>query len=203
MIIVTLDGPSGSGKGTLGRLLAKRLNWSFIETGLFYRFLAKVCLTKGYAIQQDTIPELIASDPFRDIDLEDPDLRSEKIAEIASKLAVYPLIRAYTTQKIRTYIEHLSVQGVIVDGRDAGTAIYPQAALKFYLTAHPDIRLQRRQQQNQQECISTLVDRDKRDETRTVDPLLIPQEAIVIDNSNHTVEESCALALAHIHCLLK
>lgn len=200
--IITVDGPSGSGKGTLGRMLAERLGYHFLDSGALYRLLALYALWKeieltdgpavaalaprmrfGFKARADGSPGVQLDD--RDVSF---DIRSEACAAAASRIAALPEVRAALLQAQRDFA---GAPGLVADGRDMGTVVFPQAALKLFLTASAEERARRRQNQLMEQGISASLDallddlarRDARDAARAVAPLAPAADAILLDST--------------------
>lgn len=205
--IVTIDGPSGAGKGTVAQHLARRFKLKHLDTGLLYRGLA-ACLQRENIASNELARILAAA---RTLDLEQfPSvyLRSEIFASAASQLAVIPEIREIFNTYQKAFPQHLpdTFQGAILDGRDIGTIIFPDAPCKIFLTADSDVRAQRRTQELPQDVPDRLhqimAERDQRDMQRTHAPLRVPEGALEIDTTHLTLEEVCDIAEKHVEkCL--
>ena len=205
MKIVTLDGPSGSGKGTVGRLLARELNFSYLDSGLLYRAVAILVIEKGIALSDVSNIEEIARNMnlefspennkiFLDgIDVSNS-IRTEEISIVSSKVAQLKSVRAILHEIQRGYLKG---NGLIADGRDMGTVIFPDADLKIFITASPEARAYRRHKEllGRGESVSlrdlerSIASRDRSDSERKISPLVPAVDAIIIDTSNMTVEE--------------
>lgn len=181
-LIIAVDGTAGSGKGTLCRSLARRHEWLPLESGLFYRSLARAALSRH-------LDEVLASHGFGD--LEDEELRSESIAMAASQLAQKPEVRVCVNNVLRTLAAHLPAiyKGMIVDGRDIGTVVFPDATVKFYLTADAATRQERRNQERSTEEIGNVSERDQQDMMRKEAPLTLAEDAYVLDTTHMTMDE--------------
>ena len=205
MKIVTLDGPSGSGKGTVGRLLAQVLNFNYLDSGLLYRAVAILVIEKGIALSDVSNIEEIArnmnlefSSENNKIFLDGIDvsnsIRTEKISIVSSKVAQLKSVRAILHEIQRGYLKG---NGLIADGRDMGTVIFPDADLKIFITASPAARAYRRHKEllGRGESVSlrdlerSIASRDRSDSERKISPLVPAVDAIIIDTSNMTVEE--------------
>ena len=205
MKIVTLDGPSGSGKGTVGRLLAQVLNFNYLDSGLLYRAVAILAIEKGTALSDVSNIEEIArnmnlefSSENNKIFLDGIDvsnsIRTEEISIVSSKVAQLKSVRAILHEIQRGYLKG---NGLIADGRDMGTVIFPDADLKIFITASPEARAYRRHKEllGRGESVSlrdlekSIASRDRSDSERKISPLVPAVDAIIIDTSNMTVEE--------------
>tara|TARA_S200000501_G_scaffold202946_1_gene190923 strand:- start:160 stop:813 length:654 start_codon:yes stop_codon:yes gene_type:complete len=203
--IVTLDGPSGSGKGTVGRLLARVLNFNYLDSGLLYRAVAILVIEKGIALSDVSNIEEIArnmnlefSSENNKIFLDGIDvsnsIRTEEISIVSSKVAQLKSVRAILHEIQRGYLKG---NGLIADGRDMGTVIFPDADLKIFITASPAARAYRRHKEllGRGESVSlrdlerSIASRDRSDSERKISPLVPAVDAIIIDTSNMTVEE--------------
>ena len=205
MKIVTLDGPSGSGKGTVGRLLAQVLNFNYLDSGLLYRGVAILVIEKDIALSDVSNIEEIArnmnlefSSENNKIFLDGIDvsnsIRTEEISIVSSKVAQLKSVRAILHEIQRGYLKG---NGLIADGRDMGTVIFPDADLKIFITASPEARAYRRHKEllGRGESVSlrdlerSIASRDRSDSERKISPLVPAVDAIIIDTSNMTVEE--------------
>ncbi len=205
-MIIAIDGPSGSGKSTLGRLLARELNLLYLDTGSMYRAVALAVMESGL---DGTDVESIASLANKlDIDLEgSPDalkvmlngrdvseeIRSEAVTQMSSVVSAIPAVR----RAMVACQQEMGRRGAVLNGRDIGTVVFPDADVKFFLTATPDERAQRRFQEERvqhpevslAETFAEMAERDRRDSTRVDSPLKIADDAIVIDSSGLTIEQ--------------
>ena len=205
MKIVTLDGPSGSGKGTVGRLLARVLNFNYLDSGLLYRAVAILVIEKGIALSDVSNIEEIARNMNLEFSSEDNkiflegfdvsnSIRTEEISIVSSKVAQLKSVRAILHEIQRGYLKG---NGLIADGRDMGTVIFPDADLKIFITASPAARAYRRHKEllGRGESVSlrdlerSIASRDRSDSERKISPLVPAVDAIIIDTSNMTVEE--------------
>ena len=200
--ILTIDGPSASGKGSLSRNIAKHLGFKILDSGLLYR-------TYAYFSQSGSSVEEISnrinneiSFSFNESDVsilhEDIDitslLRSETTAKIASQLSALPKTREDLLTIQRDFYNQ---DGLVADGRDMGTVVFPKAALKIFLTASPAVRAKRRhlelqqrgQEVNMLDLIADIELRDMKDRTRTLSPLIPAEDSVVIDSSNMSIDE--------------
>ena len=206
--VVTIDGPSGSGKGTIAQLLADDLGWHLLDSGALYRVLAYAALQAGLSIERvsDKLIELAEHLPvsFETIDgathslLSDQDvehhIRSETAGNAASKVAAMPEVRAALLKRQRDFVE---APGLIADGRDMGTTVFPRASAKIFLTASVDERAQRRYKQLKDKGIDAkfaalsreISERDERDMNRAASPTRPAEDALRLDSSGLTIEQ--------------
>ncbi|CAO4842107.1 MAG: Cytidylate kinase [Holosporales bacterium] len=199
MIIIAIDGPAGAGKGTVARSLSEKLKYAVIETGLFYRALAFSVIKIGGAYDDETAINACMKTLTLD-DLENPHLRDEAVASVASILSKQSFVRKKITQQIRDVTLSLKANGVVLDGRDVGTHIFKDADLKFFITADPIVRANRRLKEMQEKKLSPLLDnylqaiieRDHNDTTRAHSPLEKAPDAIEVDTTDMTPDAVCA-----------
>ena len=189
--LITIDGPSGVGKTTIGKQLASDLNLDFISSGMLYRAIAAHFDTKD--VNSFNEIQLISKDPITFvIDSEtysEKSLYSSKINEKSSEIAQQIEIRQIVSNVLRFLFESSS-NGLVVEGRDMGSVVFQDADLKIYLDASESIRSKRRlAQSGSKESIEDLRNRDLRDINRKNSPLVVPEDALVIDNENMTIED--------------
>jgi len=200
--IITIDGPSASGKGSLSRNLAKYLDFNILDSGLLYRIYAFLF---SISANHDEVKEMIneqisfASDDdgikvlkdTNDITLE---LRTETTAKTASQISALKITRNNLLDIQRNFY---SDRGLVADGRDMGTVVFPEARLKIFLEASAEVRAKRRylelqnrgQEVNMPDLIADIESRDLKDRTRTISPLIPAEDSIVIDSSNMSLDE--------------
>ena len=199
--IITIDGPSGTGKGTLAINLTRRMGWRLLDSGALYRVVAYQARRQGIALDATSDVVAIATDlplEFRECDgnlqirLDGDDvtdeIRSEVIGNGASVVAAVPLVRSALLVRQRGFLQP---PGLIADGRDMGTVVFPSAELKIFLTASPAVRAERRYKQLKQKGIGVnlarlsedIEARDRRDERRKVSPLQPASDAIILDTT--------------------
>jgi cytidylate kinase len=205
--VITVDGPSGSGKGTVSRIVALRLGWHLLDSGALYRLVALAGLKAGLAGDDEPGHQLLADrlDVRFDADQEGHeriwlggvdvtgDLRTETTGNAASRVAAMPAVRAALLDRQRAFAEP---PGLVADGRDMGTVVFPSAPVKIYLTASAAERASRRYKQLKQKGLDVslaalsqeILERDRRDSTRAVAPLRPAGDAVVIDSTGLAVE---------------
>jgi len=184
---VAIDGPAAAGKGTLSRGLAARFGFAHLDTGLLYRAVAMM--------GGDPVAAARALTPE---DLARPDLRSLAAGEAASRIAALPEVRAALTEFQRRFARQPG--GAVLDGRDIGTVICPDAEVKLFVTASPEVRAQRRWREldgeNYEAVLEQVRARDARDQGRATAPLLPAEDAVLVDTSDLTPEAALAKAVA-------
>ncbi|MCR8722829.1 (d)CMP kinase [Frigidibacter sp. ROC022] len=181
---VAIDGPAAAGKGTVARALAVRFGLRHLDTGLLYRAVA----AKGG-------DPVAAARGLSEADLERPGLRSNAAGQAASKVAAIPEVRAALTEFQRRFARQDG--GAVLDGRDIGTVICPEAEVKLFVTASPQVRAERRWRELGGDLAEVLADveaRDRRDSERAVSPLRAAEGALVLDTSEMTIDEAVARA---------
>ncbi|HZO03239.1 MAG TPA: (d)CMP kinase [Burkholderiales bacterium] len=199
--VIAIDGPSASGKGTIAKRVAQAVRFHYLESGALYRLVALLAFRRGLTDERAIAEAAESMDiVFREdeILLEDQDvsthIRHEEIGNRASDVARMPLVRQALLKRQRAFREP---PGLVADGRDMGTVVFPDAALKIFLTASPEVRARRRYKQLIEKGIAAnlaalsrdLAERDKRDATRAVAPLVPAPDSQVLDSSALSVEE--------------
>lgn len=217
--IITIDGPSGSGKGTLAAKIAAYYGFNLLDSGALYRLLGLSLFQKGLLDQIEARLEQCVDDAIHlDIEfrsnetatqvlLEGRDvtniIRTEQVGEYASKVATVPELRKALFERQRAFIQH---PGLVADGRDMATSIFPEAQAKLYLTASAESRAERRVKQLQgmgldakiSDILSNIQARDKRDMEREVAPLKPAEDAYIIDSSTIGIDEVFKLMVDYI-----
>ena len=193
-LVIAIDGPSASGKGTLAKKIAAHFNVPYLNTGALYRLVAFRLMERGIAPAEfeEHILELVKN--ISESDLEPEELFSEKIGAVASIIAKNPQLRAALFDFQKNFVREGKEKngGAVLDGRDTTTVICPDADYKFFVTADVEIRAQRRFLQlntSFDEILAQLKKRDENDLNREDAPLKIADGAVIIDNGNLTVEE--------------
>jgi cytidylate kinase len=215
--VVTIDGPGGSGKGTIAMRLARHLGWHFLDSGALYRIVAVAAMERAIeADNEQALGELAGhldvSFSFTDGEVEilldgnriTGKLRSEEAGVFASKIAIIPAVRAALVQRQRAFRKF---PGLVADGRDMGTVIFPDAKLKIFLTASARARADRRYKQlkekgesvNLTRLFRDIEKRDERDMSRSISPLTPAEDAQLIDSTEMSIE----MVLEEIHKLLE
>ncbi|MDR3477620.1 MAG: (d)CMP kinase [Gammaproteobacteria bacterium] len=207
--VLTIDGASGTGKGVVGQLVATRLGWNLLDSGALYRVLALAAQKHGVALENEPALEVLAEHldvQFKVIEtgvpphilLEGQDvtetIRTEKMGNAASKVGTLPAVRTALLSRQRAFREP---PGLVTDGRDMGTVVFPDAEIKIFLTASAKERARRRYNQlkekgidvNLDDLVGELLERDKRDQERAVAPLRPAVDAIRIDTDTLTIEQ--------------
>jgi cytidylate kinase len=208
-LVIAVDGPAASGKGTLAKKLAERLGYAYLDTGALYRAVAMATLEIGgdptkfnevepalQIIKRNLTPELLAS----------PALRTPEVSEASSKVAALPQVREALLEYQRHFAQNPPgiVGGAVLDGRDIGTVVCPEADIKFFITASVDERARRRHTelvpQNEgltfDKVLSDLKARDQRDQTRAVAPTLAAENAYILDTTRLSPSETLEEAIA-------
>jgi cytidylate kinase len=219
-VIIAIDGPSGAGKSTVAQRLARLLGYRYVDSGALYRAVG--WLVRARALPLEDSAAIVACLQRTPIELTFPDgtlqiwvagqcvtsqLRSEAVARAASAVATMPGVRQVITAQLR---QIGSEADVVMEGRDIGTVVFPNAALKFFLDALPRVRGQRRLQEMQQggisatlgQVVEAMTQRDSQDRTRAAAPLVQSPDAQTIDTTDLTVDEVVQTMLSEIRCAL-
>jgi len=193
---VAIDGPAAAGKGTISRRLADQFGFAHLDTGLLYRAV-------GAKVADGAAPE-IAAQNLTAADLARTDLRSHAAGQAASKVAVIPEVRSALVTFQREFARQSG--GAVLDGRDIGTVICPDADLKLFITARPEVRAHRRYLElggDEALILNEIIERDSRDMSRADAPLRAAEDAVVIDTSDLDIEAAVRLAAEHVTARLK
>ena len=198
-IVIAVDGPAASGKGTIARALAKHFGLPLMDTGLLYRAVALNLWRWG----GDPADEFEALRACSDLgfDPDDPELRSEPVSAIASRISVYPSVRTALLGRQQDFARQEG--GAVLDGRDIGTVIAPEADVKLFVTASPEVRAERRMKEleargmhaHYDEVLADIHARDERDSGRETAPLKPAADAILLDTSDLDVDAAIAEAI--------
>lgn len=204
--VLTIDGPSGSGKGTLAQRMAEKLGWHYLDSGALYRVLAQAALKHHIDLADEkALSELaeqldvtfLLNQGQLQVNLEGEDvsllIRSEQAGNAASKVAAFPAVRTALLQRQRDFRQP---PGLVTDGRDMGTVVFPDAAFKVFLTASAEVRAERRYKQlkekgidsNLSDLVAEITERDERDMRREVAPLRPAADAVILDSTQLGIE---------------
>ncbi len=199
-MIIAVDGPAASGKGTIAKALAKHYNLPHLDTGLLYRAVAAT--VKRLDLDPTREADAVAACDFDELTLADPVLRDDEIGKLASIVSAHPLVRAALFQRQKRFAHQDG--GAVLDGRDIGTVIAPDADAKLFVRATPTIRARRRHAELQARGSATTFDqvladiraRDQRDSSRSTAPLVPATDAALLDTSFLSIEASVERAIA-------
>lgn len=206
--VITIDGPSGAGKGTVARIVAKQLGWELLDSGAIYRVLAIATRHHGVGVEDEEplipmaahldVQFAINSDGESQVILEGEDvtssIRSEEVGNLASKVAAFPRVREALLRRQRSFKVS---PGLVADGRDMGTVVFSDAPVKVFLTASAEERAERRFNQLKEKgfdvnigrLLSEIRQRDERDQNRKVAPLVPAEGALYIDSTDLSIQE--------------
>ena len=210
--IIAVDGPAASGKGTMARKLAQKLDFAYMDTGILYRGVAFEIIDTGLSIKDKRDAIDAAQNLIKKIKNTDPNkvlgnqrLRDDDIGQAASIIAVIPEVREILNDLQKDFAQNpgIHAEGAVLDGRDIGTVICPDADIKFFVTAKTEVRAKRRLKELHSKRIAAtygdvlddMLERDSRDAQRKSAPLAQAKDAIVIDNSDLNAEETLEMAL--------
>lgn len=216
--IITIDGPSGAGKGTVCRLVSQQTGFHLLDSGALYRLTALACMNQSLNLDDENLVTDVAqhlSVEFQPLDsstkilLSKEDvthlIRDERVGMAASKVAAYPKVRVALLERQRNFAQS---PGLVADGRDMGTVVFPSAKTKIFLTASSEERAKRRVLQlegsgavniNFDKILSDIEKRDEQDRTRAEAPLIPADDALLIDSTNLSIGEVVARVLAAIN----
>lgn len=216
--VITIDGPSGSGKGTVCRLLARELGWNLLDSGAMYRLVGLAARNHGVRLDNHAALDVLAGHldvqfrPGEDtaearVILEGEDvsqlLRTEEVGALASEVAAVPAVRASLLRRQRAFKIR---PGLVADGRDMGTVVFPEAQFKVFLTASADERARRRYKQLKDKgeavslprLVADIEARDRRDTERSVAPLRAAPDAVTVDTTGMGIQEVFELLMAEV-----
>ncbi len=205
--VLTLDGPSGTGKGSVGKIVAHRLGWHYLDSGAVYRVFALLADEAGFSEQDYGSLEKLGNDLVIDFGIEagrdtvicngrelSAQIRQESCGELASRYAAVARVRALLLDLQRAQKRGA---GLVADGRDMGTTVFPRAEVKIYLVASADVRAERRYKQLREKGFSVnlarlrenMMERDARDASRASSPMMMADDAVLLDTSDLAIEE--------------
>jgi len=220
-LLITIDGPAGAGKSTAGRRLAKDLGYLFLDTGAMFRAVGLAAKERGLSPEKtedisslcrEISLELISGEEGVKVFLNGREvtnlLRTPEMDKWSSAVALIPGVRACLLERQRAYGRE---GGVVAEGRDMGSVVFPDADLKFFLTASAEIRARRRYEElskkginlSYEEVLTQLLERDRRDQERDTAPLIVPEGAVVIDTSDLSLEEVLERMHSEVKRILK
>ncbi|OQW41336.1 MAG: cytidylate kinase [Proteobacteria bacterium SG_bin5] len=199
-MIIAVDGPAASGKGTIARALAAHYGLPHLDTGLLYRAVALNLARLELDAEREA--DGVAASDFPDAMLDAPELRSDAIGKLASVVSAHPLVRAALMQRQKRFAQQPG--GAVLDGRDIGTVIAPDAEVKLFVRATPNIRARRRHAELRARGVDVSIDRvladirarDQRDSTRATAPLTMAPDAALLDTSFLSIEAAVQRAIA-------
>ncbi len=212
-VIVAIDGPAGAGKSTIAKALALDLNYMFVDTGAMYRAVTFAALEKNVSVDDESAVEKLLPDieiEFRDDNHQryvflngrevTEEIRNPDLYPALAKISSYAVVRRFLVDKQRAFAEKFSI---VMEGRDIGSVVFPNATVKFYLTAKPEVRAKRRflelkhkgLEMPEDVILKEIIKRDKSDSTRKVSPLTLTKDAIEIDSSTLNAEGVVQLML--------
>lgn len=211
MVSIAIDGPSGAGKSTLAKRLAKELGYIYVDTGAMYRSIGLYALRRGVDPKNADAVQALLPDIQLDIRLQDgsqhvylngenvsTDIRAEAVGMAASAVSAHPAVRAFLLDTQRNLAKG---QNILMDGRDIGTVVLPDATVKIFLTASPEARAERRRKELEEKgqpadfatVLADIEQRDYQDTHRAVAPLKQAEDAVLVDSSNIDFEQTFAL----------
>lgn len=202
--VVAIDGPAAAGKGTVSKAVAEHFGFAHLDTGLLYRVVGRVALENvGPSLDEAEVISLLTK--VTEADLKRDDLRTAAVAQAASKVAVIPEVRSALINFQRKFAARAG--GAVLDGRDIGTVICPDADVKLFVTAVAEVRAQRRYEEllgrGEKTAYETVLEnvkvRDARDSERAVAPLVAAEDAITIDTSEMSIKTAISVAIAAIN----
>jgi len=195
-LLIAIDGPAAAGKGSISRAIAKHFGMAHLDTGLLYRAVGAQVLKGAKPLQ--------AAQHLQAEDLNGPELRSDTVAQAASKVAALPRVRVELVEFQRRFARRTG--GAVLDGRDIGTVILPDADVKLFITASAEVRAERRYKEfldsgvktTLEQVLTDVIARDARDKSRSAAPLLAAEDAVLIDTSDLSLSAAIAQAIAAV-----
>ena len=205
---VAIDGPAAAGKGTISKAVALRFGFAYLDSGLLYRATGVKALEVGCGVIDPAVAARLAGS-LSQTDLDRDDLRTAMAGQAASKVAVMPEVRAALLEFQKNYAKREG--GAVLDGRDIGTVICPEAEVKIYITASDEIRAQRRHKElvvtkpdlTVEQVLNDLRARDARDASRDASPMKPADDALLLDTTELSINEAVAQAIAAVQARLK
>lgn len=196
LMLITIDGPSGVGKGTLAKRLANHFGYAYLDTGLLFRQLAYFLQMQGVDGEDAQAIAVALENAPAQFDFSENDVRTDDLSQMASKISVHPGVRAFQKKLQEDFVLHHKGCAVL-DGRDLGAYVFPNAQKKLFLDARPDVRAQRRLNDlknrglsaDYKTLLASIEARDDRDRKRPTAPLRAADDALIIDTSDLTIEE--------------
>ena len=206
-LLIAVDGPGASGKGTIARALAAHFKLPHMDTGLLYRAVALNLWRWGGDLSSEF--EALRACDVAAVDPDDPEIRSEPVSTIASRVSAYPSVRAALLDRQRQFAQQPG--GAVLDGRDIGTVVAPDADAKLFVTAAPEVRAQRRVREllerglpaHYEDVLTDIRARDERDSTREAAPLRQADDADLLDTTDLTVDEAIAKAIRLVQARIR
>lgn len=205
-MIIAIDGPAASGKGTLAKRLAQHYGFRHLDTGVIYRAVAKTLLDRGFELTDEAraVAAAVALDPRT---FDDPELKSQRIGDAASVVSAIASVREALVNFQQAFAAE--PPGAVLDGRDIGTVICPSAEVKIFVVADPEVRARRRtleargrgEAADEALVLADIIRRDERDRNRAAAPLKAAADAHILDNSNLDIEGGVAAAIAIVEAV--